>query len=297
MQKFRTLLTTYILFYALNTHTTAATNVIVGVNVVGVDVASDAHQDDLIQQFQQNGVTTVRTFLGGHGDRYTSFVIKAFQHGIRCVVVADPFAGSTKKHALPADAAAGRPWGLPALSDADPEGFRQYFVAELAKLEAAGVKITAFELGNELNTPTFNADFRPEQASHRILGVADLNNAKDVEGSTVAAGYLAYLKVMEVLKDLRDHSKLNQQTPILSGMSADWGMPQHWGPGSRLPDASVSRIQSKFFANTAWTILPMAMRCIPIRRAIPGFRLRRVPRVSRSAACCRRAGAAPNLVG
>src|SRR5258707_6317975 len=237
MQKFRTLLTTYILFYALNTHTTAATNVIVGVNVVGVDVASDAHQDDLIQQFQQNGVTTVRTFLGGHGDRYTSFVIKAFQHAIRCVVVADPFAGNTKKHALPADAAAGRPWGLPALSDADPEGFRQYFVAELAKLEAAGVKVRAFDLGNELNTPTFNADFRPEQTSHRILGVADLNNAKDVEGSTVAAGYLAYLKVMEVLKDLRDHSKLNQQTPILSGMSADWGMPQHWGPGSRLPDA------------------------------------------------------------
>src|SRR5258708_2810998 len=164
MQKFRTLLTTYILFYALNTHTTAATNVIVGVNVVGVDVASDAHQDDLIQQFQQNGVTTVRTFLGGHGDRYTSFVIKAFKHAIRCVVVADPFAGNTKKHALPADAAAGRPWGLPALSDAAPEGFRQYFVRELAKLEAAVVENTAFGSGNELDKPTFYPDFQSDTA-------------------------------------------------------------------------------------------------------------------------------------
>src|SRR5258707_13484598 len=100
MQKFRTLLTTYILFYALNTHTTAATNVIVGINVLGVNVASDAHQDDLIQQFQQNGVTTVRTFLGGHGDRNTSFVIKAFQHAILSVDVDETFASNQKTHAL-----------------------------------------------------------------------------------------------------------------------------------------------------------------------------------------------------
>jgi hypothetical protein len=237
MRNFRLALSTCLVIGGLATEVAVGADVIVGTNVVGVDVSSDAHQDDLIQQFQQNGVKTVRTALGGHGDRYTTFVIKAYQHGIGCVVITDPYANNTKKHALPADAGAGRPWGLPALSDADPEGFRQYFSAQLAKLEAAGVKITAFELGNELNTPRFNADFRPEQTTGRILSAADMSKSGDAEGSSVAAGYLAYLKIMAVLKDLRDHSKLNQKTPILSGMSADWGTAQHWAPTSHLPDA------------------------------------------------------------
>jgi hypothetical protein len=57
------------------------------------------------------------------------------------VVVVSPFAGNTAKHALPADASAGRPWGLLALSDAYPEGFTQWFAATLASLEAAGAHL------------------------------------------------------------------------------------------------------------------------------------------------------------
>ncbi len=61
--------------------------VIVGVNVVGVDLASDRQQDALIGQLQRYGVKKIRTALGGHGERYTSFVIKEFQHGIGAVVI------------------------------------------------------------------------------------------------------------------------------------------------------------------------------------------------------------------
>jgi hypothetical protein len=221
VKKLWILVIAYILFGTLGARAALAENVVVGVNVVAVDQASDQDRDALLGQLQRYGVKTIRMPLGGHGDRYTSFVIKAYQHGIDAVVMVDPFAGSNGKHALPADASAGRPWGLPALSDADPEGFRKIFAAQLATLEAADVKITAFELGNELNTPRFNADFRPEQNSGRVLGLSDLNNPNDLEASTVANGYRAYLKVMAVLKDLRDHSKLNQKTLILSRMSAD----------------------------------------------------------------------------
>jgi hypothetical protein len=49
---------------------------------------------------------------------------------VASVVVVSPFAGNTAK---------------------------QWFAATLARLEAAGVHIAAFELGNELNTPRFNA--------------------------------------------------------------------------------------------------------------------------------------------
>jgi hypothetical protein len=44
-------------------------------------------QDALIAQLQLEGVKTIRTSLGGHGERYTSFVIKAYQHGIGSVVM------------------------------------------------------------------------------------------------------------------------------------------------------------------------------------------------------------------
>jgi hypothetical protein len=210
---------------------------VVGVNVVGVDLASDQQQDALIAELQRYGVKTIRTALGGHGERYTGFAIKAFQHGIGSVVMVSPFAGNTGKHALPVDKEAGRPWGLPALSDADPEGFTKWFAPTLAKLEAAGVRITAFEAGNELNTPRFNADFRPEDTSSRILGLSDLNNPRDREAATVASGYRAYIKILEALKDSRDHAKVNQKTPILSGMSADWNLAGPRKKGGGVPDA------------------------------------------------------------
>ena len=230
-------LTGLFLFDAGMSRAAPAAAPLLGVNVVGVDQASQKDRDALIAQLQQYGVKTVRTALGGRDNQYTAFVISAYQHGISAIVLTDPFAGNTQKHALAADAAAGRPWGLPALSDADSEGFTKVFSAQLAALEAAGVKITAFEFGNELNTPRFNADFRPDQKSNRLLGVADLNNPKDVEGSTVAAGYRAYLKVLATLKALRDHSKVNSQTPILSGMSAVGFKGYARPPGTTIPDA------------------------------------------------------------
>jgi hypothetical protein len=109
---------------------------------------------------------------------------------------------------------------VPALSDADPDGFGRWFSSQLATLEAADVHVTAFELGSELNTPRFNADFGPEPRNGRTLRVSDLDNSRDPEGRSVARGYRIYLKVMATMKDVFDHSKLNRMTPILSGMSA-----------------------------------------------------------------------------
>jgi hypothetical protein len=215
------LLLTLLLFFALTPRRAEAQTAIVGVNVVGVDLASKQTKDDLLAQLQRYGVNTVRTSLGGHGEGYTDFVIEAYQRGIGAVIFVGPTAGSTNNaHALPPDKAAGRPWGIAALSDADAEGFKKWFGDELTKLEAAGVHATAFELGNELNTPRFNADFGPDKIPGRVLGLKDLENLNDDEARAVADGYRQYVKIMEALKDVRDHSKLNRATPILSGMSA-----------------------------------------------------------------------------
>src|SRR6204780_5487414 len=137
-------------FAALTASAAMAQSAVVGVNVVGTDQASDQTRDDLLAQLQRYHVKTIRTSLGGHGNRYTTFVVTAFRHGIGSVVFVNPSAGGTNNtHTLPADKAAGRPWPVPALSDADPEGFKKWFASELATLETAGGRGTRFPLGTE----------------------------------------------------------------------------------------------------------------------------------------------------
>jgi hypothetical protein len=99
------------------------------------------------------------------------------------------------------------------------------------------VRITAFELGNEINTSCCNGDL-PDPGSGRELGLSELNNPKDPEGRAAADGYRAYMRVMAALKDLRDHSKLNQHTPIITAGLADWGLPAPKSP-SKKTDVSL----------------------------------------------------------
>ncbi len=62
--------------------------------------------------------------------------------------------------------------------------------------------------------------------SGRVLGLSDLNNPNDPEARNVANGYRAYIKILAVLKDMRDHSRVNKTTPIVSGGLANVGLPQ-----------------------------------------------------------------------
>jgi hypothetical protein len=88
----------------------------------------------------------------------------------------------------------------------------------LSKLEEKGIVLEAFEPGNEINWAGFNADFSlPGEG--RVLSIDDLKN--DPEGKRIAKGYLQYIKLLEALKDIRDHSKLNQHTAIISAGLAD----------------------------------------------------------------------------
>lgn len=212
-----------------------AANVVVGVNVVGVDQLSEAQQDALVEQLRRDGVTTVRTSFG---PIFQHFIIHAYQNGIGTVAILYPMQGSTGP-LRPADPAIGLTWRQQALSDASPEDFRKWLVPQLAALEASGVRLTAFELGNEINSAHFNGDFLPAQTTGRLLGLSDLNNPNDPEGRAIAKGYLAYLRVMATLKDVRDHSPLNRNTPILSAGLASSGRPGK-KPGWKIDGVSVA---------------------------------------------------------
>jgi hypothetical protein len=233
----RLLLFAWLLYCSFVSSTAAALDVVVGVNVTGVQRLSEVQQDALIEDLQRDDVKVVRS---GIGERFTHFNIRAYQRGIRVLVNVSPTQQGGTAHVRPPDRTLGLEWAELAITEADPAKFKDWLVAQLAVLEAAGVRLTAFELGNEINGPYFNGDFKPAQASGRELGLADLNNPDDAEGQAIAASYHAYLKVLVALKDVRDHSQLNQKTPIISAGLADSGPPGK-RPGQKLGRRQHSR--------------------------------------------------------
>jgi hypothetical protein len=215
-----------LLFDAITARATQAADVIVGVNVRGWGGVSEAQQDVLIEQLQKDGVKTIREALPNNlDDKFAHFITSAHQHGIGLVAILYPTQGGTQQHTSAVDPSVGRMWRVPALSDADPEGFRKWFAPQLAAMEAARIRMTAFELGNEFNMTGYNADL-PAPGSGRVLGLSDLNNPNDPKARNVANGYRAYIKILAVLKDMRDHSQINKTTPIISGGLGNVGLPQ-----------------------------------------------------------------------
>ena len=111
-------------------------------------------------------------------------------------------------------------WGGHPLSYADPELSRAYFQSILSAFDENKIELASLELGNEINWTAFNPEF-PLPGEGRIFNHADLAN--DPEAKQVAKGFLQYLKVLAVLKEVRDQASLNKKTPILSAGLADPG--------------------------------------------------------------------------
>ncbi len=195
-----------------------ADGIIVGVDVNDVPFISQADQDAEIAQLTQNGVKTIRTDLT---DKSLYFITQAYQHGISTVAIVNPFNGSGIK-------SKGR-WAQVPLSQDSPTGFSAWLKPLMNKLDSAGVRLTALELGNEINASPYNGDI-PAPGSGRVLGISDLNNPDDAEGRAIAAGYRTYIQVMAALKDVRDQSTSNKTTPIISAGLANEDLPsaQSW---------------------------------------------------------------------
>ena len=175
-----------------------------------------AEQETILGQMEHAGVRVVRCSLS-NDDKGVDFAQRVYAHGIKIIwlVGLTPAPGTPWPHAP--EGFKGLWQGYP-LSAIDPDRFRAGFEPMLAKLEAKKIVLEAFEPGNEINWAGFNADFSLPGRG-RVLGVDDLT--KDPEGKRVAEGYLQYIKLLEALKGVRDHSKLNLHTPIISAGLAD----------------------------------------------------------------------------
>jgi len=177
-----------------------AQNVVVGVNLVNRPDRLTPREQDTMDNMKDAGV---RVILAGiaNNDKNLDFAKRVYAHGIKIEWFA---------------------WGIPSLSgnmilsSADPDKFRTYFQPLLAKLESKGIVLAGMELGNEINWSNHDLG---QSGTGRVLGLDDLS--KDPKGQQVAKGYLQYIKLLAVLKDIRDHSRLNQHTPIISAGSGE----------------------------------------------------------------------------
>jgi hypothetical protein len=237
IQGFRLLVIACVLFGTLSARAALAENIVVGVNVVGPEQLTAEQQAALIAELRSAGVKVIRTGLVN--DKNVEFIIRAYQAGIGTVGLVLPEQIMAEKQKSPADRSIGRNWGVPALSDVDTVAAKAAFAPHLTALEAAGVRLAGIEVGNEFNTSAYNGDFKLP-GTGRVLGLSDLNNPKDPEGAAIATGYRNYLLAVAGIKDLRDHSRLNKATPIISGGLADIGVAGTVKPGKKTDYVSVS---------------------------------------------------------
>jgi len=189
--------------------------VVVGVNVVNPMRANLEDQNATFSQLKAAGVQVIRCGITADG-KGIDYAKRAAAQGINIQLILSP---------QYAPGAPSRPydpknfpsmWGGHPLSYADPALSKTYYQSLFDQLDKNGVVLTGIELGNEINWAAFNPEF-PLPGEGKILSLQDLYN--DPEGKQIAKGFLQYLKVLAVLKEVRDKSSLNCHVPIiLAGM-------------------------------------------------------------------------------
>jgi len=189
-----------------------AQEMVVGVNVVNPLRASLTDQNTLLTQLKAAQVHVIRCGIS-NDDKGIDFAKRAAAAGIRIQLIVSP--------EYPTDAPS-RPyqpqefpqmWGGHPLSYADPVLSKTAFLHLFDSLDANGIALAGVELGNEINWAAFNSEFSlPGEG--KILSLEDLSH--DPEGKQIAKGFLRYIEVLTALKEVRDHSRLNKSTPIIS---------------------------------------------------------------------------------
>lgn len=229
--------------------------VAVGVNVVNPQRLSPTARETVLDQLQAAGVHLIRAPLAPpwDGDDYgpaIDFIRRAFERRIKTdLIVGLHYRDGVQKR--PAVRELPNMWPSYPLSSADPARFRAVFASLFNQLEDLGITLAALELGNEINWTAFNGEF-PIPGEGKIFGQEDL--ARDLEARRIADGYRAYLLTLTVLKDIRDHSRLNRETPILSAGLSDPG-PAGPRPGSKTDAVAIGATLEYLRANGLDTLV------------------------------------------
>jgi len=196
---------------------TARAQVEVAVNLVNPMTLSPQARTRAADALASAGVRIVRSQMV-IDDNGVAFLRQLAQRGIHVIVVVQPrFSTDAPQRRSPPGLYPGMYDG-PRLSSADVGLSARYFDDMMQRLDEAGVTLDAIEFGNEINWSAFNTDF--DVPGHgRRLTYRDFFT--DPYGRRIAASYLRYLDVLAALRDARDRSQLNRDTPLISAGMGD----------------------------------------------------------------------------
>jgi len=189
-----------------------AQEMVVGVNVVNPLRASVANQNALLEQLKAANVHVIRCGIS-NDDKGIDFAKRAQALGIHIQLIVGPeYVANAPSRAYQPDVYPAM-WGGHPLSYADPKLSEENFQKLFDSLDANNLELAGVELGNEINWAAFNPEF-PLPGEGKVLSLADLEH--DPEGKQIAKGFAQYVKILAVLKTVRDHSRVNHATPIIS---------------------------------------------------------------------------------
>lgn len=195
--------------------------IVEGMNIVNPQLRSVAGQNELIEELRQYHVHVVRCSIKSD-EKGIDFAKRLYAAGIKLDLILHS--------AYPPDAPV-RPAQLSrfpgmatrnSLSDASPELSKKAFQKFVDLLDSNGIQVAGFELDNEINWAAFNREF-PLPGEGRVFTLQDLN--KDPEARQIAKGFLQYIKILAVLKEVRGASSLNRNAPIISAGLANFVPP------------------------------------------------------------------------
>jgi hypothetical protein len=189
----------------------SAATLLTGVNVPNGTRADPTERAAVINQLKAAGVKIVRFGLTPN-DGDIEYAKQLYTQGIKLNLIANP-QYSSDALTRPPYVQDSHMYPSHPLSYADPKLSQTYFESLFEKLDSNGIVLASIELGNEINWSAFNGEF-PLPGEGKIFSLDDLYH--DPEGQQVAKGFLRYLQILKVLKDVRDHSRLNRNTPIIS---------------------------------------------------------------------------------
>lgn len=189
-----------------------AEEMVVGVNVVNPMRASLADQNALLGELRAAHVRVIRCGISNDA-KGIDFAKRAAASGIRIQLIVSPeYAPNSPTRPYQPELFQSM-WGGHPLSFADPGLSKVAFQRLFGSLDTNGIALAGVELGNEINWAGFNPEF-PLPGEGKILSLDDL--AHDPEGKQIAKGFLQYLKILAVLKEVRDQSRMNRTAPIIS---------------------------------------------------------------------------------
>jgi len=202
------------------------TGVVVGINFTHPLQLSVADQDASLARLKSAGVHVIRIgFYAPDADKGVAFIKRANAQGIKVLLtVHSQYPPNVPMRPYQPKEFPGE-WSGPPLSYADAELSREYFQQLLDKLDTNGVQLAGLELENEINHPGSNPEF-PLPGEGKNLGLNDFY--QDPEGKQIAKGYLQYLKLLSVLQQVRNRSKFNQHTPLISAGLSPTGPAGPW---------------------------------------------------------------------